>query len=227
MKLTKLQNDIRKAYGLKQETVYNRIVNMKWDVEKAITTPVRKKKFTDEEMKIAASNGVSLAALHSRVKNGWSRKEAINIPLNAHRMLTDEEIEIAASNGVSRETAYQRVTDYLWSIEEAITIPIDQAKTARRKHWSQIPQHLKETAAANGISLSTLHKRLYVYYWDEVRASTQPTRKRTLKLTDEQKRKAIQNNLKHSTIHGRISRGWTIEQAVSTPPQTRGNRKNA
>lgn len=37
--------------------------------------------FTPEQIKIAESNGVSLAALHNRIKRGWNIESAINTPL--------------------------------------------------------------------------------------------------------------------------------------------------
>src|SRR5690554_863774 len=37
--------------------------------------------FTPEQIKIAEGNGVSLAALHNRIKRGWNIESAINTPL--------------------------------------------------------------------------------------------------------------------------------------------------
>lgn|SRR5690554_2871691 len=37
--------------------------------------------FTPEQIKIAESNGVSLATLHNRIKRGWNIESAINTPL--------------------------------------------------------------------------------------------------------------------------------------------------
>lgn len=38
-------------------------------------------KFTAEEIEVAKSNGISLAALHQRIRKGWDKEQAITIPI--------------------------------------------------------------------------------------------------------------------------------------------------
>lgn len=230
MKYTAEQRAIAADNGLCMPTVYYRVNKLGWDVERAIKIPPHKGIFTEEQREQAMKNGISYNALYTRLSQGWSMKEAINIPLNAHRVLTDEEYEIAESNGISRSTAYDRVSNYLWEVEDAITMPLDKAKSynsRKGRHWSKIPKELKEQAAANGISLSTLHKRLFDYHWSEKKAVSTPVRQKIVSLSKEEIQTVIKNGLNTSTVYSRLRAGWDKQKAISTPPKTKGNRKNA
>lgn len=184
-------------------------------------------KLTGEQKRIATENGIAINTVYSRLDKGWSVKQAINIPVDAHRLVTNEQIEIAKKNGIEYGTLYSRVATYGWNVEDAITVPVDTIKGNKGAHWSKIPKDIKERARTNGISLTALHKRLYVYKWSIERAVTQPPQGRTPFLTDEQKIQALKNNLNRATIYTRIKKlKWTVEEAVNTPAgEKRGERR--
>jgi hypothetical protein len=133
---------------------------------------------TTEQRKIAAENGIPYETLLRRLAEDWPIKQAIYIPVNAHRILTDEDIQTAAENGISYGTLYTRVAEYGWEVERAISAPIVPKNRRGQGRSSRIPQRLKERAFKNGIPHSVLYKRLFIYEWSEERAITQPVRKR-------------------------------------------------
>jgi hypothetical protein len=229
MKYTATQRAIAADNGLSMPTVYYRVNKMKWSVEEAITTPARKSKIKSEHLAIAASNGISYQTVYSRLKNGWDIKHAIHFPVDSHRVVTDEEYKIAEKNGISRATVYSRIYEYEWEVKDAITLPVDKGKKYKeRGHWSRIPQHLKDKAASNGISLSTLHKRLYRDEMNIEEAITKPPRKKVVSLTKEQIQTALKNKINLSTVYTRVRNGWTKEAAISTPTMKKGgNRRRA
>jgi hypothetical protein len=78
--------------GVSYATLYKRVTQSNWGIEKAINTPTKalfgntRSKFTDEELRIAASNGVCHAVLCGRVnKWGWGIEEAITTPPGGKR----------------------------------------------------------------------------------------------------------------------------------------------
>jgi len=173
---------------------------------------------TAEQRKIAAENGISYETLLRRLAEDWPMNQAINISVNAHRVLTDEDIQMAAENGISYGTLYTRVTEYGWEVDKAINTPIIPRNKRAKEQESRIPTELKKRAKENGIPLTVVYKRLFHYEWSEEKAVTHPVRKPRMLLTDEQKQKAIENNINRSTIYSRIVyHGWNAEDAVSIP----------
>lgn len=176
---------------------------------------------TAEQRRQASENGISYETLLRRLAEGWPMKQAISIPVNAHRTLTDEEIKRAAENGISYITLHSRVSKYGWEIERAVTTPIIPRSERAKMQKSKIPQHLKEKAFKNGIPHSVLYHRLFVHGWDQKRAVTQPLGKKPL-LTEEQNRKRIENGISIKTVHSRIYRyGWNADKAVTVIPTPR------
>lgn len=72
--------------GLSYQVLYTRVFNYEWDVEKAVTVPVKQKfgngypKFTTEQIETAKQNGVSYTSLCNRIRRGWSIEKAIKEP---------------------------------------------------------------------------------------------------------------------------------------------------
>jgi len=172
---------------------------------------------TVEQRKIAAENGISYETLLRRLAEDWPMKQAINIPVNAHRVLTDEDIQQAASIGVSYGTLYNRINDYGWDIERAISTPVMPRSKRAKKRGGKVPAHLVKLAEANGIPYRVLYKRLYIQNWDEGRAVTQSTKRKRV-LTEKQEQTMNRNKLSINTVMTRINRlGWDADKAVSTP----------
>ena len=72
--------------GIKKSTIYRRVYQYGWDIEKAITVPVidrehRSRKYPKKYTDLALSNGICLVTFYSRLKKGWSFEEAATRPL--------------------------------------------------------------------------------------------------------------------------------------------------
>lgn len=83
--LTEEHYKIAEKNGIKEATLYRRVYQYKWDIQKAITTPViprseRSRKYPKEYTDLALSNGVCLVTFYTRLKNGWSIEEASTVP---------------------------------------------------------------------------------------------------------------------------------------------------
>ncbi|MFN2746943.1 hypothetical protein ACINLE_17610 [Bacillus sp. z60-18] len=80
--------------------------------------------------------------------------------------ITPQEYERAAQHGVSKKRLNERIRQYGWGKERAITTPV-QKRTTRAK-WVEV-------AEANGIPRYTFYSRVCVLAWDEEQAATVPT----------------------------------------------------
>lgn len=85
-------------------------------------------------------------------------------------VITDEDYEKAAKNGISKSNVYQRVNEYGWELERAITVPI-------RKRKGGINAGMITLAERNGISKPTLFKRIK-NGMDPYEAATKPVMSR-------------------------------------------------
>ena len=98
-RLSKKERERAAANGIGFRTLQNRVYGCGWDVEKAATWPVgkrekkekppkqvRERKYTDEQLQIALSNGISEGVLKNRIYlHGMPVEEAITRPKHANR----------------------------------------------------------------------------------------------------------------------------------------------
>ncbi|MEW9093973.1 MAG: hypothetical protein AB2417_02725 [Clostridiaceae bacterium] len=86
--------------------------------------------------------------------------------------ITPEEYKIAKNNGISKKNLEQRVREYGWSNEKAISTPVTKR--------GNIPKEFKELAKSNEIDLTLFYNRVCNLKWDMYRAATMPvmTKKR-------------------------------------------------
>ena len=87
--------------------------------------------------------------------------------------------------------------------------------------WYITPEEY-ETAAANGISSSTLEARIRRLGWPKERAITEPPRKS--KITREIVELAQRNDIPYQTLYWRIYAGWAPERAATEPVADRAER---
>lgn len=88
--------------------------------------------------------------------------------------------------------------------------------------WYITPEEY-ETAAANGISRSTLEARIRRLGWPKERAITEPPRKLS-KITREIVELAQRNGIQRKTFDWRIRSGWPPERAATEPPLSHAER---
>lgn len=136
--------------GIDRVNVQNRVYGNGWAVDKAITTPLRKRKngesiYTKEVLRNLEKYGLSKEVFYARRRKGWTIKEASTTPLltakeiGARRKaklgiegykggLTQYHFDKALEIGLSKQTVYNRVNSLNWSIERAISEPLNLQK---------------------------------------------------------------------------------------------------
>lgn len=139
--------------------------------------------------------------------------------------ITPKDFEIAERNGINATNVRQRVNDYGWDIDRAITQPL----TIRQKadpvwdEWEQV-------ATENGVYKKLFNQRINASGWSPEKAATTPIRKGRpidLEWTEEERELARKNGLDKNymnTVKARIRLGWTREEAFRTPILTENER---
>lgn len=138
---------IAEENGISKDTLLSRVRKLGWDVDKAITTPVRaKRKFTEEEIKTMEDNGIDREVAANRMYWGWNLEEAITKPKKKGRQYVHPEwvYREADKNGISYSALNNRIKSGM-SLEEACTkktiTKLEALEIARKK--------LKESKKAN------------------------------------------------------------------------------
>lgn len=145
--ITDEEYEIAEKNGISKGNVDQRVHAYGWEIERAITQPIRKQRkhtYNQKYLDLAKENGISLSVYRYRVKEaGWDEERAATTPvlslqeigqMNAERLtkFTPEQIETFEKNGIPQGTVRKRL-ELGWSMEEAITLPA--LKTGqRRKH---------------------------------------------------------------------------------------------
>ncbi|MBW3493233.1 hypothetical protein [Bacillus sp. FDAARGOS_1420] len=147
--------------GINRRVLNERIRNLGWDKDTAMTKPVRTSNATGwrKVREIALKNGISRQTYYARMNKGWKLIDAISKPpINKYqalrlaeeanywignKVLSDKQAEIASLNGVSYRLACERVKRLKWSVEEAITTPVlTRLECAKRgkeaSYWSRL-----------------------------------------------------------------------------------------
>ncbi|PEA85895.1 hypothetical protein [Bacillus thuringiensis] len=147
--------------GINRRVLNERIRNLGWDKDTAMTKQVRRSNATGwcKVRGIALENGISRQTYYARMKKCWKLIDAISKPpinkyqaLNlaektnywsGNKVLSDEQAEIASLNGVSYRLARERIRRLKWSVEEAITTPVlTRSECAKRgkeaSYWNRL-----------------------------------------------------------------------------------------
>ena len=139
---------IAEENGISKDTLLSRVRKLGWDVDKAITTPVRaKRKFTEEEIKTMEENGVNQNIAANRMYWGWNLEEAITKPKKRGRQYVYPEwvYKEANKNGISYSALGNRIRSGM-SLEEACTkktITKLEALEIGRKKLKEIKENKK------------------------------------------------------------------------------------
>lgn len=150
------QYELAAKNGICKRTVYRRVYERGWLVEKAITEPIREFA-NDPEYKhwsdVAVSNGIERKLFWQRVKvNKWDYEKAATHPVMTkaetgeagkkkikYNFTTPEIIEKAAKNGIDYDCLWYRVRRLNWSIEEAVNTPILSREETLKRAWKNSP----------------------------------------------------------------------------------------
>ncbi|MBP1907795.1 hypothetical protein J2Z32_004484 [Paenibacillus turicensis] len=131
MVISKEQYAIARSNGISNDTTYNRVYNCGWDVEKAITKPVRKKVDVDYPEGLE-KNGISKSAYYARIKKGWeperaatepykeSSRKALKMVHEKNRKYPKKYVKLAIQNGLTYEIFANRMRAG-WKLEDAAT----------------------------------------------------------------------------------------------------------
>ena len=141
---------IAEENGISKDTLLSRVRKLGWDVDKAITTPVRaKRKFTKEEIKTMEENGVDRNTVACRLKWGWTLEETLTKPKKGGRQYVYPKwvYKEADKNGISYSALGNRIRRGM-SLEEACTkktiTKLEALEIARKKHKENKKANNKE-----------------------------------------------------------------------------------
>lgn len=125
-----------------------------------------------------------------------------------NEVITDEQYLIANKNGISKKNVYQRVNEYGWSIEKAITKPLYNTKNRKTD------RNLMLLAELNGINYATYRQRIKDGMDPHEAAVKRTTNGMELQI-------AIDNGIGIETFYSRLRRGMTPYEAATQPLKNR------
>lgn len=145
--------------GISQVTFYNRIRQLGWTKEKAMTTPPRKRSFhSNKWVQIAEKNGICISTYKYRINHlGWEPERAATNPLQnrkaqakaayeASRKYPDHLLRLAEANGIKERTFHRRMKAG-WDPEEAATrqpmTPREVGLLSKDKRQRTFSRHLR------------------------------------------------------------------------------------
>jgi hypothetical protein len=123
--------------GISARTLELRYRDYGWEMDRAISTPVRKQGSNGKWPQVAKENGISYSQFSARVRLGWSAEKAATTPtmslqetaaharsLRGVEPLVSPEIKaLAKANGISKSTLQHRITKQKMDPVEAATRP--------------------------------------------------------------------------------------------------------
>lgn len=121
-------NDYKTAEqnGISKHNANQRFYVYDWSVERTITEPLKSR--TDVWNQYKDKSVVSLSTFRRRLKNGMSPELAASTPTDKGEKLCKANIQRAEKNGICMETLKARIYSYHWSVEKAVTFPVDVQK---------------------------------------------------------------------------------------------------
>lgn len=129
---------------------------------------------TQEDFETAKANGISYMTAYNRFYSyGWDAERAVTEPTHtyAKQKLWPRFKDLATEHGICQQTFYNRMRYRGMTPKKAATTPLEKPKYTGKRILND---ELIQRAADNGISLNTLKRRVYTYYWDAERAVTTP-----------------------------------------------------
>lgn len=133
--ITDSEYEEAKKNGIKPSVVDNRVRQLGWSIEKAITIPVREKRSLKGLKEKAMKNGIPIKTLLGRIRRGWDPEKAAAEPSlgegeigkrlsDGHRKYPVEILNMARENDIKYCTFFRRVNSLGWDLEKAATTPV-------------------------------------------------------------------------------------------------------
>jgi uncharacterized protein YjcR len=128
--LTPNDYEIAEQNGISKHNVEQRFYTYGWSKDRAITYPLKIRKDIWNQYK--DQSVVSVSTFRRRLKDGMSPELAASTPRGKRdrsgAKLTLAVIQRAEQNGISYNTLKARVYINKWSVEKAVTFPVDVQK---------------------------------------------------------------------------------------------------
>lgn len=136
--ITPEDEEIAERNGINNHALRQRVMDRGWDIEKAITVPLRVEvpfqPIWEKWEALATENGVTKDRFYHRVKiNKMDEELAASRPVqsgNFRSFFTKDELSKMGRLGIGRSTALNRIQVSGWSREEAVSTPV-------LKEWSR------------------------------------------------------------------------------------------
>ena len=150
--ITPEEYDVAESNGIPRTTLEQRVRDLLWDKQRAITEPPKEmSKGYEKYARKALGIGVSRNAFYTRVQRGWSLERAAATPVKeTGKKFLDEQRKLSIQktrkypdwvyeeldkNNIKRCTFWQRVNTHKWSVEKACTTPTqEKGKYDRTNH---------------------------------------------------------------------------------------------
>lgn len=133
--------------GVSKNVARNRFYNLGWSKQRTINTPCTRDTSAERTRwrQIAERNGIPRSTFNDRICKGkWDYERAATTPVMSkteraeearksnYSVFTPEQAEVAESYGIPLSTARHRVRQYGWSVQRAITTPVNTAFRSKR-----------------------------------------------------------------------------------------------
>ncbi|PIC72410.1 hypothetical protein [Sporosarcina sp. P17b] len=129
--------------------------------------------------------------------------------------LLEDDFLTAEANGISRRLATQRVQEYGWTVDRAITETPNRPNEAFQNLWEE----WESIAKQNHVTRDNFYNRTRIRGLSPEEAATKPVRRS--KWTEEQLAEMAKIGLYPNLVSTRIHMlGWSEEEALTTPKVT-------
>jgi hypothetical protein len=147
--ITDEQVNIALKNGLSRDTVRNRVYNLKWPIERAISTPIRSKphiSHTKQDIQDAEANGIEFSTFYARtVTYKWDVEEAKSKPLQYRigdsKMDWNQKIDALKRDLVVMEKWFK---DNHESIPAPLIVPVKESISAMIRQIKRLEINAKD-----------------------------------------------------------------------------------
>lgn len=221
------------------ERAYKKRIENGWDLEKALTTPVKRKSLrpctdhlgrtSDSVEQMCQKYGISSHAYHDRMKRGWTMKDALTIPAGGKRANRkkctdhfgrsfDSKTAMCRKYGIGLGLYGRRMASG-WNKREALTTPVKH--TACTDHRGNVYASVAEMCRMYGVTPQVYRRRI-AFGWDQEKALTTPVRQTAC--TDHlgnrfgsEARMCRKYGITPQAYRNRMASGWDQKKALKTP----------